>query len=163
MTTSSAFDPAAFLDATQTEANEKRPPLPTENPADANGLFTAQIGEITTASGVIGKGDRTGQPWLSMVVPLKLEIPQQLQDSMKLPPTLTLTDRAFVDLTPQGSIDNTPGRNRSQRAYRDATDMNKPGEPFAWRMLTGRVVKVKINHEMYEGAVQERVGGVFRA
>lgn len=159
----SAFDPAAFLDATQTEVNERRPLLPVENPADTAGFYVAQVGEITTASGVVGKGANTGRPWLSMVVPLKLEVPQQLQDALKLPPTLTLTDRAFVDLTPENSIDNAPGRNRAQKMYREATGLNNPGEAFAWRMLTGRVVKVKVTHEMYNDLPVEKVAGIFRA
>ena len=156
----SAFDPNVFLDAQQTEINEKRPPLPTENPEDENGLYTAVIGEIKTDAGTIGKGDRVGQPWVSMLVPLRIQIPAAVQ-GLGLPPELTLTDRAFLDLTPQGGIDNAPGKNRLQRAYRDACDLNKPGEPFAWRMLTGRVVKVKINHELYQEAIQERVGAVL--
>jgi len=156
----SAFDPNVFLDAQQTEVNEKRPPLPTENPEDENGLYTAVIGEIKTDAGTIGKGDRVGQPWVSMLVPLRIQVPAAVQ-GLGLPPELTLTDRAFLDLTPQGGIDNAPGKNRQQRAYRDACDLNKPGEPFAWRMLTGRVVKVKITHELYQEAIQERVGAVL--
>ena len=156
----SQFDPNVFLDAQQNEVNEKRPPLPTENPEDENGLYTAVIGEIKTDAGTIGKGDRVGQPWVSMLVPLRIQVPAAVQ-GLGLPPELTLTDRAFLDLTPQGGIDNAPGKNRQQRAYRDACDLNKPGEPFAWRMLTGRVVKVKINHELYQEAIQERVGAVL--
>lgn len=159
----SAFDPNAFLDAQTTEVNEKRPPLDTENPADDNGLYTAVIGEITTASGIIGKGDRKGQPWVSMVIPLKLEIPQQLQQEKGFAPNLTITDRVFLDLTPTGQIDNGPGKNRQQKNYREATDLNKPGEPFAWRMLTGRIVKVKVGHEMYNGEPQERIAAVLKA
>lgn len=156
----SAFNPEAFLDAQITEVNEKRPPLPADNPEAADGLYTAVIGEITTASGVIGKGDRTGQPWLSMVVPLRIQVPAAVQ-ALGLPPELQLTDRAFLDLTPEGALDNSKGKNRQQKAYRDATDMNKPGQPFAWRMLTGKVVKVKVNHELYEGSVQERIGQIL--
>lgn len=159
----SQFDPNAFLEAQISEVNERRNPLPTENPEDTNGFYTAVIGEVTTASGIIGKGDRQGQPWVSMVIPLKLEIPKQFQDSLGFGPNFTITDRAFLDLTPQGGLDNGPGKNRQQKAYREACDMNKPGDVFAWRMLTGRVVKVKISHEMYEGVVQERVSGVFKA
>lgn len=156
----SAFDPSIFLDAQTTEVNEKRPPIPVENPAAADGLYTAVIGEIKAESGTIGKGERVGQPWVSMIIPLRIQVPAEVQ-GLGLPPELTLTDRAFLDLTPQGAMDNSKGKNRQQRVYRDATDMNKPGEPFAWRMLTGRVVKVKITHEMYEGNLQERPSGVF--
>ena len=160
MNASSAFDPSVFLDAQQTEVNEKRPPIPADNPDAADGLYVAVIGEIKADSGTIGKGDRTGQPWVSMVIPLRIQVPSQVQ-ALGLPPELTLTDRAFLDLTPQGGIDNAKGKNRQQRAYRDATDTNKPGEPFAWRMLQGRTVKVKVAHEMYEGAIQEKVSAIL--
>lgn len=158
----SQFDPQAFLDAQQNEVNEKRPPLPTENPDSPDGLFMAVIGEISTATGTIGKGDKQGQPWISMIVPLRIQVPPAVQ-GIGLPPEITLTDRAFLDLTPQGTIDNSKGKNRQQRAYREATDLNRPGEPFAWRMLQGKVVKVKIAHELYQETIQERVSAVLPA
>lgn len=156
----SAFNPSVFLDAQQSEVNEKRPNIPVDNPADANGLYTAVIGEIKTDSGTIGKGDRTGEPWVSMVIPLKLQFPPEVQ-ALGLPPEFQLTDRAFLDLTPQGSIDNSKGKNRAQKSYRDATGLNKAGEVFAWRMLTGRTVKVKIAHELYEGSIVEKVAQIL--
>lgn len=158
----SAFDPQAFLDAQQNEVNTKRPPLPTENPDDPNGLYTAVIGEIKPVSGIIGKGDRAGQPWLQMVVPLRIQVPAAVQ-ALGIPPEVTLTDRPMIDITPQGSIDNSVGKNRGQRTYREATGTNKPGEAFAWRMLQGKVVKVKIDHELYQDAVMERVKNVLAA
>lgn len=160
MNAPSAFDPNVFLDAQQTEVNEKRPPLPTENPDDPNGLYTAVIGEIKTDAGTISKGDRTGQPWVSMVIPLRIQVPGVIQ-ALGLPEELTITDRAFLDLTPQGGIDNAKGKNRQQRAYRDATGTNVPGEAFAWRMLTGRVVKVKIAHELYQESLQEKIAAIL--
>lgn len=159
----SLFNPEAFLDATTTEVNERRTPLPTENPADEQGLYTAIIGEITIASGTIGKGDRTGQPWVSMIVPLKLQICPELQQSLSYDSTFTLPDRAFLDLTSAGQEDNAPGKSRQKKAYREACDLNNPGEAFAWRMLTGKAVKVKVGHEIYEGNVVERVLGIFKA
>ena len=157
----SQFDPSTFLDAQQTEVNEKRPLIPTENPEDTNGLYTAVIGEITTGSGTIGKGDRAGQPWISMIIPLKLQIPAAVQ-ALGLPAELTITDRAFLDLTPQGSIDNGKGKNRAQRNYREACELNQPGQPFAWRMLTGRMVKVKVTHEPYQDTVQEKITHILK-
>lgn len=158
----SGFDPAAFLDAQVTEVNEKRPPLPVDNPASPDGCYMAVIGTPATQAGTIEKGDRAGQPWLSIAVPLKIDVPQQLQDAMKLPPQVTITDRVFVDLTPQGTIDNAPGRNRGQKRYRDALDLNKPGDVWSWRKVEGQVVKVKVTHEMYNNEPQERIGNVLR-
>jgi len=158
----SAFDPNLFLDAQISEVNERRPPLPAENPASSDGCYIATIGEVTAKSGTIEKGDKTGQPWLAMSVPLKIDVPPQLRDTLKLPPAVTLTDMAFIDLTPQGAIDNSPGRNGKQKSYREACDLNKPGDVFSWRQLQGRMVKVKIKHDMYEGQIQERVGMLLK-
>jgi hypothetical protein len=158
----SPFDPQAFLDAQQTEVNEERALLPTENPADPNGLYLAVIGEIKTSTGIIGKGEKQGQPWVSINVPLRIQVPSEAQAG-GIPPELTITDRAFIDLTPSGSIDNGKGKNRAQRSYREATGMNTPGEPFAWRMLTGRTVKVKIVHEPYQDRFLEKAAAILPA
>lgn len=157
---SSAFDPSVFLDAQVNEVNEKRPPLPIENPDDENGLYLAVIGEIKADSGIVGKGDNAGKPWVSMVIPLRIQVPAVIQ-ALGLPPELTLTDRAFLDLTPQGGLDNSKGKNRRQKDYRDATGTNVAGVPFAWRQLQGKVIKVKINHELYQDQIQERPGLVL--
>lgn len=161
----SGFDPNLFLQAQQTEVNQKRPPLPTDNPASSDGFYTAVIGEVKADAGTIGKGERAGQPWLAMIVPLQIEVPQQVQASLgiTLPKgSITLTEWVMIDLTPQNTIDNSVGRNRRQRQYRDALDMNKPGDVFSWQKAQGQVIKVKIDHEMYNNEVQEKVGAVAR-
>ena len=157
-----AFDPMQFLDAQQTEVNERRPPLPTENPDSSDGLYLALIRGVKQDSGTMEKGERAGQPWVSVVLPLEIQVPQSIQDSTKMQPTVILTDRVFLSLTPQGSIDNSPGKNRGQKTYREALDLNKPGDIWSWRKAEGQAVKVRISHELYEGEIQERVSGVFR-
>lgn len=152
------FDPTTFLDAEFDEPNEKRPPLPVDNPAHPNGYYLATIGSPEPKL-----GEKDGKPWMSVSLPLTLDIPPQLQDSMKLPANLKLTDRVFIDLTEQGTIDNAPGRNRGQRMYREATGMNAKGVPFSWRKLEGRTVAIKLKHDLYQGNIQERIDGVFKA
>ena len=95
-----------------------------------------------------------------MVIPLRIQVPAAVQ-ALGIPPELTLTDRVFLDLTPTGAIDNGKGKNRGQRAYRDATDNNKAGQAFSWRMVQGKVVKVKVSHELYNEQIQERVAAVL--
>lgn len=161
----SQFDPQSFLDAQQTEVNVKRPPLPVENPTSEDSYYIGVIGEVKMDTGTIGKGDRTGQPWLAAIVPIDVEVPQQVQDGLGLrldKGTIRLTEYVMLDLTPQNTIDNSVGRNRRQRIYREALDMNKPGEPFSWRKAQGQVVKVKIEHEMYNGEAVDKIGNVFR-
>lgn len=163
----SPFDPNVFLNATVTEVNDRRPPLPVENPAASDTYYTAVIGEVKMAGGVSDKDPSKPRNWLQALVPLAIEVPQQLQDAMKLGKTLTLTDRAFIDMTEAGTIDNAPGRNRRQRQYREATNMNKPGDSFSWAKLQGQVVKVKLAHRLIEepggSYAIEEVTGILKA
>lgn len=152
----SAFDPNLLLAATVTEVNEKRNLLPVDNPASPDGFYTAVIDKLTPKTGTIGKGDRIGQPWMMVGVAMKIEVPQQLQDALKLPPTITLSDSCFLDLTPAGGMDNAPGRNRRQRDYRIALDMNKPGDVWSWERAVGRPLKVKITHKPIENSPDYR-------
>lgn len=156
----SVFDPNLFLDAQTTEINEKRATIPVENPDEEDGLYLAVIGEIKTDSGTIGKGDRAGDPWISMIIPLKLQFGAELR-ALDLPAEFQMTDRAFLDITPEGNLDNSKGKNNQQRVYREATGLNVPGEPFAWRMLEGKVVKVKLFHDVWEGNIVEKVARIF--
>jgi len=159
----SGFDPKLFLDAQVSETNERRPPLPAENPFSPDGTYISIMKEPITDTGIIEKdGPRKGEPWLSMAVQHQIEVPQQLQDSMKLQPVVVITDRVFIDLTPQKTIDNAPGRNRRQRLYREALDLNKSGDVWNWRKVTGQAVKVKIEHEMYNGEPQDRISTILR-
>jgi hypothetical protein len=161
----SGFDPNQFLDATQDTPNVKRPPLPEKNPTREDGLYIGVIGEVKMDAGTIGKGDRIGQPWLSAIIQIAVEVPQQVQDQMGLKlekGTITLTDRAMIDLTPQNTIDNSVGRNRRQRQYRDALDLNKPGDVWSWRKASGQPIGLTVEHELYQGERQERIGLIVK-
>lgn len=147
----SAFDPSTFLDAQIDTPDERRLPLP-------EGVYTAMIGEPS-----IKTGDKDGKPWASILIPLTIDVPQQVQEEQKLQAQLTLTHRGFMDLTPQGLMDNGPGKNRVRRLYREALGLNKPGEAFNWRMIQGKPVKVSVKHELYEGNIQERIDTVLPA
>ncbi len=151
----SMFNPDTFLDATIEAPTEKRPPLPA-------GDYTAVIGEVKSRAWQ-GKKDptRSGIAW---DIPLTLEIPADVQTQLGLTqPTITLTDSIMLDLTDAGTIDNSPGKNRGLRNYREALDMNKAGDVFSARKMTGQAVRVKVKHELYEDQIMERVGGVARA
>lgn len=159
----SAFDPQTFLDATLSAPTEKRPPLPVECPGSPDGTYTAVIGEVKARAWEAKKPDAKVKSGVAWDVPLELQIPAQIQESLKYQPTFTLTDGFIVDLNEQGMIDNSPGRNRKLRAYREACDLNKVGDVFSARKMQGKLVKVKISHEMYEGTPFERVDNVLRA
>lgn len=162
MDASSQFDPQRFLEATLDTPTEKRPPLPVECPGTNDGFYTAVIGEVKARTWDSKKPDAKVKAGIAWDVPLELQIPQQLQDLLKYSPTFTLTDGFIVDLNEQGMIDNSPGRNRRLRNYREACDLNKVGDVFSAKKMQGKVVKVKLSHEMYQGAAFERVDNVLK-
>ncbi len=157
---SSLFDPNEFLHATTTEAATRRPLIPTENPADPNGLYDAVIGDVTMASGIIGKGDRAGQPWVQAVIPLRVQLPPEVQALIGGQQELTITDRPMLDVVNK-ALDWSVGKNRGLRTYREATGLNVKGEPFSLTMLAGKMVKVKLSHEEYQGNFNEKLKSVF--
>ncbi|MDX2059909.1 MAG: hypothetical protein SFV24_19020 [Gemmatimonadales bacterium] len=152
------FDPSAFLDATTTEALTKRPPLPA-------GLdFVATIGELKSVAWQ-GKADPT-KSGIRIDVPLQIDLNAYPDVKAALGGSIdkvTITDGIMLDLTPAGAIDFAPGRNGKLRRYREALDMNQPGAPFSVRMFQGRLIKVKIKHEPYEGELYEKVDSVAKA
>lgn len=170
MANGSGFDPQQFLDAQTTEVNTRRPPLPVMNPEDKDGAYHAVIKNVEMVTGTIGKGERVGQPWMQAIVQLDVQVPQSVQDAIGIKlekGTITLTERPMIDLLmgPQGQImgiDNSTGKNRRQRQYREALDLNKPGDSWSWRKAIGQPIKVKVEHEVYLGEIQERVGSILR-
>lgn len=158
----SAFDPTSFLDATTTEAATKRAPLPVENPASDDHTYMGVIKEMKPPRMWTGKQDPSKKGF-AIDFSVMIDVPAQLQQELKLPAQLPLFDSFMVDTTAQGSIDWSPGKNRRARIYRDATDMNVEGQLFSFRMLEGKVVKIIIAHEMYEGDVMDKIKTVVKA
>jgi len=148
----SMFDPNILLDATLAEPTEKRPPLPV-------GDYTAIIGEVTAGTWQSAKdATKSGVKWN---VPLELQVPADIQQQLGIElPTLKLTDSIMLDLTPQGGLDNSIGKNGRLRMYREALDMNKPGDVFGARKMQGQVVLVRITHREYQGQLLEDVSKV---
>ncbi len=152
MSFDSSFNPDTFLDATLTDPTEKRPPLPV-------GDYTAILGAVTARQWQ-GKADPT-KSGIAWDIPVTIDVPAEIQAELKMDQsTLNLKDSIMIDLTANGTIDNGPGKNRRLRAYREATDMNKPGDVFSARKMEGKVVKVKITHDLWEGQPIEKISGV---
>lgn len=151
----SIFDPNALLDATLDTPTEKRPPLPV-------GDYTAIVGEVTAAQWQSSKDvSKSGVKWN---VPLTIQIPADVKESLGLSvDTITLTDSIMLDLTPQGALDNSVGKNSRLRMYREALDLNKPGDVFSARKMQGQVILIRIEHREYNGQLMENVGKVARA
>lgn len=150
----SLFDPNALLDTTLDTPTEKRPPLPVAD-------YTAIIGEITASQWSSKDGAKNGH---KLNVPLMIQIPHDVKEQLGLSiDSITLTDSIMLDLTENGAIDNSIGKNSRLRMYREALDMNKPGDVFGPRKMQGQVILVNIKHEDYQGQIMERPGKVAKA
>jgi len=147
----SAFDPATFLSATMDQPLEKRSPLP-------EGDYIGVIGKPEIRVNA-GKKDPS-KTYIFLDIPITVEVPADLQASLSLPPTLTVRDSLILDQTAAGGLDMSPGRNTGLRRYREALDLNKPGDSFSISGLEGRPIRAKVRHELYNEQIQERVGGI---
>ena len=152
----STFDPASFIDLPVDAPFEKRPPLPV-------GDYVATIKEITARAWSSNKDPSNPKSGMAYDVALTIEVPEATATLLKLAtPTLTLKDSIMLDLTDQGALDTAPGRNRALRNYREALELNKAGETFRASMMAGRLLKVRVSHEIYQDAPVERVSGVSK-
>lgn len=52
----------------------------------------------------------------------------------------------MLDLTEEGGLDMGKGKNVGLGRLREALDLNKPGEPFSFGMIQGRMAKVAVSH-----------------
>ena len=144
----SVFDPAAYLNATTSDAYERRPPLPA-------GDYISIIKEVKVQS-----WQKDGKSGIRFVVIHSVEVPPDIREDLGLDATLTVQDSLVAHLTEQGGLDWKPGRNSRLGNYRLATGLNTPGEPFSPSMLAGKVVKARIGHEEFQGVLRERINGV---
>lgn len=154
----SVFDPQSFLDASTTEVQIKRPPIP---------IGTNIVGLITkiTPSVWQGKKDPTQS---GMKVDLSIEFDLNSHPDPKIRQLVgvdkvVIVDGIMLDLTENQSIDYSPGKNGKLRRYRDALDLNKAGVTFSIRQMEGRMILCKIKHDPYEGEIYDKIDSVAKA
>lgn len=149
----SQFSPESFLDATLTEPSVRRPPLAVQD-------YNAVIKGLK-ARAWQGKED-TSRSGIAIDVQIEVDVPVEQQAKIGQP-KVVLGDSIMLDVTENGAIDNSPGKNRRLRQYRDALDMNKPGDAFNFRMMEGRMIKVKVKHEVYQGDTLDKIEAVAKS
>ena len=151
----SMFDPDAFLHATTTEASTRRPPIPA-------GLdFVGTIGEVKARAWQSKDGTKSG---IAFDVPIRLDLTSNPEVAKACgTDAVTLTDGIMLDVTEGGTIDYSPGKNSKLRRYRDALGLNVAGQPFSPASMTGRLIRAKIKHDLYEGEVYDKVDSVAKA
>ena len=151
------FDPNSFVSQETTTQSERRPPVPAQDYVATIKELKAdrwqskdKIDEVT--------GDLKSGPLF--IFTLELDLPEAVREQCKIK-GLTLSDRVMLDVVPGGSaLDYSVGKNNRLRLYRDATGLNQAGQPFSPGMLVGKLVKVRVTHEVYQDTIQERAGAI---
>ncbi len=147
----SQYDPATYLDATMDQPLTARPAL---TPGD----YLATIGELKAESWT--KKDDASKSGMKFNVGLKIQVTSAEEQARQGSSEVTLFDTIFLDTTPSGGLDMSPGKNNQLRRYRVATKLNEPGQSFKPSMMTGRQVKVRVINEPYQGEMKDRVDSV---
>lgn len=157
MFNSSGFDPKLLLDASFAEANSiVRIPVPI-------GEHVALIEKIGMSNGT----GKDGKEWARLDVTYNIDsqaVKEQLGRDK-----VTLSQGIMLDRTPEGGLDFSKGRNVTLGRLREATNLNTPGQPFSFRMLEGKVLKIVVGHSPSDrpgaqpGDVYENVNAFVRA
>lgn len=146
------FNPDQFLDM-QIEGQNDTKIIPV--PA---GEYTAMIEEVKV------------RQWQGKADPSKSGLTLDIQWSIDDPSVKELLGRdkvtvkqgIMLDLTDAGGLDMGKGRNIGLGRLREALDLNQPGRPFSFTMLTGRVARVSVSHRIADDNIFAEVKQVAR-
>ena len=146
------FNPDQFLDM-QIEGQNDTKIIPV--PA---GEYTAMIEEVKV------------RQWQSKADPAKSGLTLDVQwsiDDASVKELLgrdkvTVKQGIMLDLTDAGGLDMGKGRNVGLGRLREALDLNQPGRPFSFTMLTGRVARVSVTHRIADDNIFAEVKQVAR-
>lgn len=145
------FDPNTFLDTTLTEANAtSATPVPV-------GEYIGVTEEPVVRNWTSKDGTKSG---LALDVPISIDDPRVREVTGR--DKNSVRYGIMLDLNESGGIDTGKGRNVGLGRLREALDLNKPGQPFSFRMLAGRPVKVTIKHRVDGDNIYADVAGVAR-
>lgn len=159
----SLFDAESFLGSSIEEPLIKRPLLP------ANQDLIGITGQEVKARKWVKKDDPN--VW-GVAVDITIEVdPNALTPAQKdaikgYDGKLVFRDGIMVDMTPDGAIDVAVGKNSRLRQYREALNLNNPGQSFNFRQLAGQPIRFKLRHKIDPdfngGEPQEAVGAVAK-
>jgi hypothetical protein len=149
---SSVFDAELFLDATTTEALERRPPLP------AGMDFIGTLGEPK-----MRKGQKDGKDWTACDFIIEIDLASYPDVQKQVNAAKVMVKYGFIfDLNEGGMVDWSIGKNNRLRRLREAVGMNVPGQTFSIRQMQGRQVRVKIKHREFEGEMFEEIDSIAK-
>jgi hypothetical protein len=153
----SAFDPSVYLDSTTEEALTRRPPLPV-------GDYVGTVGEPKPRAWTSKKEDAKVKSGVSLDIPVTIDLTAypDVMDSLGGLTQVTVQASLFLDMKDPKTIDWGVGKNGGLRRWREALEMNVAGQPFSIRQMTGRQIRVRIKHRIYEGEQFDEIDTVAK-
>lgn len=139
----SIFDVEQYLDSTTTEAGEKRDPLP---------MGQDWIAEISDVKGRASQGKKDpSQTYLFFDFPLIVHLKDEYPETAAKigVDKLTIKHGVSVDITEDGAMDWSKGKNSGLRVLREATGTNVAGQPWNPRSLIGHRIRIQVKHREY--------------
>lgn len=132
-----SFDAQSFLDATITSANSTR-------------VVPVPIGEYM---GIVDKvSPRQWQSKDGTTSGIALDVIWLVEDSgvkqLLGRETVTAKQGIMLDLTPQGGLDLSDGKNVGLGRLREAVGKNEAGVPFSFSQLPGSAAKISVTHRV---------------
>lgn len=133
----SQFDAASFLSASISDSNDtKVTPVPV-------GEYMGIIEKVEARQWQSKDGTKTG---------ITLDVTWLIEDSGVKEflgrETVTCRQGIMLDVTPQGGLDVSRGKNVGLGRLREAVGKNNPGEMFSFEMLPGLSAKVSVQHRI---------------
>jgi len=131
------FDPTSFMDATFEGVNDtKVTPIPI-------GDWPAIIEEPKMVEWKSRDGLKSG--W-KLSMNMKIDSPEVASVTQR--EVNKVRHDVMLDLTEAGMLDMGKGKNIGLGRLREACGLNKPGEPFSFRMFDGKMIKARIGHRV---------------
>ena len=131
------FDAQSFLDATVSSSNDTKViPVPV-------GEYHGIVDKVSPRQWQSKDGTQSG---------IALDIVWLVEDSGVKQAlgreTVTVKQGIMLDLTNQGGLDLSKGKNIGLGRLREAVGKNEEGQPFAFSMLPGLSAKISISHRV---------------
>ena len=76
--------------------------------------------------------------------------------------TVTVKQSIMLDITPQGGLDTSKGKNIGLGRLREAVNKNADGVPFSFEMLPGLSARISVSHRVNGEDVYAEVKSVSR-
>lgn len=148
------FDPTQFLDQTINQS------LDSERNKVPEGEYQATIKDVKVEGGVSNKEGSEGKQWARLDVRWVID-DARVKEIVGLPEP-SVKQGIMLDLNDAGNLDLSKQKNIGLGRLREALGLNTPGQPFSFRMMEGRMAKVKVTHREYEGQIFDEIRSVAK-